>query len=387
MRPSTIVLMPLFASLPLVANAQTSPVNWGQYVYAGVISAEPVSVGQTPQVRLPSLIDHSLPASLMPKVLVDENGPFFAEVTAIVVIGGDDTQAECRTVKATIRRGEFGQQKPEALLVLDVCGLLRQSAHFRHAIGADGLPMASTAKLSVLFGRFDPAHVGPPPIAPIAKTSGHVLDAAGHWIDGRWWVQKITIPAPDWSAALPDHRDLPKEARVGVQLKLVAKGGIGSVGSCKVELTSGDARLDAATCTALSTAGYSEYQGKAYNGIEAYPILVQWHGEAADMVSPALPTVPHMPKDVPLAPADLPAAEPAKPGAIPIRIMLDSDGKVSGCTVTQSSGSDLWDAASCRIALARAHFTAARDAFDRPARGLYEAIADWTAMTIHPAQE
>jgi protein TonB len=105
------------------------------------------------------------------------------------------------------------------------------------------------------------------------------------------------------------------------------------------------------------------------------------------MVSPALPTVPHMPKDVPLAPADLPAAEPAKPGAIPIRIMLDSDGKVSGCTVTQSSGSDLWDAASCRIALARAHFTAARDAFDRPARGLYEAIADWTAMTIHPAQE
>jgi hypothetical protein len=167
--------------------------------------------------------------------------------------------------------------------------------------------------------------------------------------------------------------------------------GIGSVESCKVVLASGDARFDAAVCKALLATSYSEYRGSAGNGThnddDAYPVLVKWDGKSADMVAPALPDVPHLPKDVPLTAADKPSGTSPELQVIPMQIFLDGDGRPTGCKVMHSSGDDQWDAAGCRIALQRAHFTAPRDGFGRPAKGLYEAVADWTTMTIHPARE
>lgn len=53
-------------------------------------------------------------------------------------------------------------------------------------------------------------------------------------------------------------------------------------------------------------------------------------------------------------------------GSVAISVMIGVDGKVRSCLVTQSSGSKLLDDATCRLYMARAHFTPARDADGNP---------------------
>jgi hypothetical protein len=384
------------ASQP-VAGEEAAPTGggaWRDYVGVRVESDEPDEGHKELLVRSAAATDDRLPTSMVTKLLSSESGSFFGKATARVVIGANDRLAECKTEKATIRRGFGKAQRPEAPLAIDVCPLLRTSAHFRHAIDVNGQPLASTAKVSVFF-----SHTDVPPIPVMAfrsRTSGHVLSETGAWVDSPFWANLtppnvLELATPDWSAALADLHDIPEGARVGVKLKLTASMGIGSVDSCKVVLSSGNARFDAAACKALLATRYSEYRGYAGNGThdddDAYPVLVKWSGKTAEMASPALPNVPHLPKDVLLTAADKPSGTPPELQIIPMRIFLDGDGRPTGCRVMHSSGDDKWDAAGCRIALQRAHFTAPSDGFGRPAKGLYEAVADWTTMTIHPARK
>lgn len=377
-----------------VQPVQAAGGTWHDYVGDRVESAEPEKGHKELLVRLAAVTDDRLPTSMVTKLLSSESGSFFGEGTAQVVIGTNDRLANCKTEKATIRRGFGKAQSPAAPLATDVCPLLHTSAHFRHAIDVNGQPIATTAKVSVFFSHTDV--FPPPPIAFRSRTSGHVLSETGGWLDSPFWVNLtppnvLELATPDWSAALGDLHDIPEGARVGVKLKLTASMGFGSVESCKVVLASRDARFDAAVCKALLATSYSEYRGSAGNGThdddDAYPVLVKWNGKSAETVSPALPDVPHLPKDVPLTAADKPNGISPELQVIPMQIFLDGDGHPTGCRVMHSSGDDKWDAAGCRIALQRTHFTAPRDGFGRPAKGLYEAVADWTTMTIHPARE
>jgi protein TonB len=49
-------------------------------------------------------------------------------------------------------------------------------------------------------------------------------------------------------------------------------------------------------------------------------------------------------------------------GKVSIQLAIGSNGRVSACTVTGSSGSASLDATTCRIAQLRARFAPARDA-------------------------
>jgi protein TonB len=53
-------------------------------------------------------------------------------------------------------------------------------------------------------------------------------------------------------------------------------------------------------------------------------------------------------------------------GVVVIAATIGTDGKVRSCLVTQSSGSQLLDDATCRLYTRRAHFTPARDADGNP---------------------
>jgi protein TonB len=53
-------------------------------------------------------------------------------------------------------------------------------------------------------------------------------------------------------------------------------------------------------------------------------------------------------------------------GVVVISATIGTDGKVRSCLVTQSSGSQLLDDATCRLYARRAHFTPARDADGNP---------------------
>jgi TonB family protein len=48
-------------------------------------------------------------------------------------------------------------------------------------------------------------------------------------------------------------------------------------------------------------------------------------------------------------------------GSVGARLQVSREGRVEGCTVVQSSGSASLDSATCRLLVARARFTPARD--------------------------
>jgi hypothetical protein len=352
-----------------------------------------VGVGDKPIVRRPAVSDPAngrLSFALLPKELATEMGEFSAFATISVVIKADASIANCRLVNAAILRTEGSTIRREFPLVFDACDLLLRSSRFRPAIDVDGKPVDSLSQITIRFVRsrivFAPP---PPPFDPRAtQPSGHVLGDDKRWIDSDiQWQERYQIKTPDWSKILSSRGKLPKNAIVGVMVSLSAKAGYGYIDACRVMASSGDVRLDSATCNALTASSYIEGSGQGYySSIESYPVLIRWNEKNVTMSAPARPTVPHMPEDVILTSADIPRGPVPALRAIPMHISLDAEGRASGCEVIKSSGSDAWDATGCRIALKRARFTKARDWFDKPASGLYEAVADWEAMRIRPAR-
>jgi TonB family protein len=89
-----------------------------------------------------------------------------------------------------------------------------------------------------------------------------------------------------------------------------------------------------------------------------------------------------MPRPVgasPVGAADYPAEafRNRKQGSVAVALDVAADGKVTGCSVTQSSGSPGLDAAACPILMKRARFTPARNAAGAPAPGLVVERVVW----------
>jgi TonB family protein len=63
-------------------------------------------------------------------------------------------------------------------------------------------------------------------------------------------------------------------------------------------------------------------------------------------------------------------------GAVSAHLTVTADGRVSGCKVTETSGSEALDALTCRIATQRARFTPAHDEAGKAVAGDY-----WVAVT------
>jgi protein TonB len=65
--------------------------------------------------------------------------------------------------------------------------------------------------------------------------------------------------------------------------------------------------------------------------------------------------------------ADWPSAAPADfRGTTAFTLTIATNGRVTECRITQSSGVSAIDAATCRIMYSRARFTPARDAANQP---------------------
>lgn len=388
-----------------VASAQTGGDASGDRITVAVVSADSAKGTEDTLVRLPTAAGSISPPVLL-KLLPNGGDSFFAKASVKVAVGADDKATNCNSMSATIWRQAADVQQRPTPIALDVCPMLLASIHFHHALAITGHAIASMATLSVILSHHVPLVLVAPP--DISRTSGHVLSRTADtvanndarpiveahpilsnaWADTLFWLNfgnPLPIETPNWAAALGADPGTPKTSRVGALVKLAALHGFYSFVSCKVVMSGGDASVDDATCKALT----SNRRGDAHDGTlyyDNYPVIVQWHGRDADVIAPALPSVPHMPRDVPLTAADKPASGSSSLPTIPLRILLDTQGHGTECMVMRSGGDDALDAASCQIALQRAQFTPALDEFGRPALGLYEAVADWPEMSIHPTR-
>lgn len=64
-------------------------------------------------------------------------------------------------------------------------------------------------------------------------------------------------------------------------------------------------------------------------------------------------------------------------GTVRFRVAIDTSGRVTGCTVTQSSGHPGLDAATCKNVARRARFDAASDAMGEKVAGTYDGTIRW----------
>jgi TonB family protein len=72
-------------------------------------------------------------------------------------------------------------------------------------------------------------------------------------------------------------------------------------------------------------------------------------------------------------------------GIVAFRADIGADGRVTGCTITGSSGSSALDLATCRVVRMRSRFLPARDRDGRPAKGRFDGRIAWRLPAPDPA--
>jgi protein TonB len=64
-------------------------------------------------------------------------------------------------------------------------------------------------------------------------------------------------------------------------------------------------------------------------------------------------------------------------GTTAVSLTIGTDGRVSGCSVSASSGSSSLDSATCRVIRSRARFTPAKDQNGNPIQGTFSQRIRW----------
>lgn len=100
-------------------------------------------------------------------------------------------------------------------------------------------------------------------------------------------------------------------------------------------------------------------------------------GDGGDEIAPRLRKGRLKDSDYPKA-----AAEAGIGGTVGVRYLVETDGRVTNCTVTRSSGSGLLDATTCRLIEQRFRYDPSRDARGRPVRSLIVENHSWDLQHV-----
>lgn len=71
------------------------------------------------------------------------------------------------------------------------------------------------------------------------------------------------------------------------------------------------------------------------------------------------------------------AIENEEQGTVAVSLSIGTNGRVSGCSVTRSSGSRTLDSTTCRVLTSRARFTPAQDSSGNPTTGSFSQRITW----------
>ncbi len=154
----------------------------------------------------------------------------------------------------------------------------------------------------------------------------------------------------------------------------------GVVTGCRVERSSGSSALDAAACKLGRELRFEEMNvrgglPKAWRANE-YGCCMRVQVAFADGTARVHKLVPPRPATVvnPLkviSSSDYPheAIRAGLQGTVAVSLGATAEGRITGCEVTESSGSPVLDQATCRLVVERATVVPARDEFGEPVAG------------------
>lgn len=221
-------------------------------------------------------------------------------------------------------------------------------------------------------------------------------------------------------AGLITRRDYPPMALryrhqgiVGYRVTVAVNG---RVSNCVITSSSGSTFLDAATCRLIAsrarfaparkldgTPVAETVSGRTRWSLDQSPVQIP---QAPDMPPMLAPTPPPPPPSLPppggwplpaggraqaraalpalIGDTDYPASalRAGEQGTVRFTLEVGPYGRVTNCTVTESSGSAALDAATCRLMRTRARFTPARDSAGNPTGDSHDGRITWR---IEPA--
>jgi hypothetical protein len=344
---------------------------------------EPDGANSPEIIRTPAMVrsgTEALPLGGFPKALRSGDAGGTATVTLRLRIGADGAVEDCRASKIEMWLVNPGAKRidlaPDPALGPLACELTRAHRRFRPALDPQGRTVPAEAEAMVRFMRqrgselFAPAP--PPPSRWLGTGPGR---GAVMWPPSHWIGEQVAISAPRFDSRLAEASDLPRQAVVGASIDYAADG---SAANCTVKASSGDARLDTATCAAMMET--RNLRPSAWR-VLFYPVEVTWNGARAALRLPQTAVLPALAEPIAIAP-DLVPQGPAAQSPMRVTITLDPQGRARLCRVAGTSGDDATDAAACRIAMAQGRFKGARDVFGRPAIGGMSLRIDWSKAQI-----
>ena len=297
----------------------------------------------------------------------------------LLSVGADGQMADC----VLDRNYGFGASVPPPFLGL--CETVRRTARIRRALDANGQPVASRYRLSLIFDEQRlPVSVPPPPLiqdhmpspAPPPPPPPGPPEWPPRWLSGPLPTAG-TLPLLDGGAAAIG-REAP--GWVGVTLTAAPDGRR----ACTVVRPSSDARFDRRACDAATRDGALTYVWP--DAARAYPARTPIHfvpvggrprailPVAAEIVGARISPGARgaIAARMLLASGQDPASPPADVAALRLSASVDAAGRVTRCEVTASSGNDAADGAACAALRASDGIEPGHDIFGWPiATGVY----------------
>lgn len=215
------------------------------------------------------------------------------------------------------------------------CEMVRKRGTFRHALSAEGQPVADTIIIGVHFGLssnpFPPVPPAPPP------------PPAGWRPTYRPEIRMVSAPDP----AAQQDPTITGSTIVDVWLSKNRDGAIRA--NCSTARSSGDARVDKASCAFAASAGYAFIEpGRSFGSMQ---LRVHWKKGRARFDTPKRDQ--GTPAELRFDPAITAPAELAFTETGYFALTIHPGGRVD-CRVLRTTGSDALDLRSCQAA-ARAH--------------------------------
>lgn len=219
------------------------------------------------------------------------------------------------------------------------CEKVRQRGKFRHALAADGKPVADVVTMQMIFNLASNPLPLMPPAPPAPPTpSGPVAYRPD--------IRLVDMP----ETALRGTPTLTGSAVLRISLWAKSDGTLDEP-YCRVERSSDNAEIDKASCAAASSASYAFITpGDRYGAME---MRLRWKKGRAKIENPNRDST--TPLDVRFEPPFTPPAGQAVTETGYFLLTFHPGGRVD-CIVSGSTGSDTIDVAACRDSVAHARF-------------------------------
>lgn len=270
---------------------------------------------------------------------------------------------------------------PQPAWTAKLCAPLTQRARVIPALTADGRRVADRLMVNVDFSisqyKNNESRPSIPVLLSVESSSPSTDSFLTYWPPRRDWLGSFARQ-PAFAQPVEPSGDA---ALTGPAIGLMVADPKSGDRDCRVVLSSDNMRLDDAACDFARTRLQPTWAETVPASVRRWPLLLSPEGKRFRAIQPDARTIRHQE----IEPAEQERLRalwrPDAEGALRARLtgQLDPDGRLKGCRIHLSSGSDRADVAACRLLMTEARISPPRDIFGQPG-----SFTEWVSLEMVP---